>query len=95
MPAPNKVECSGENSSRHQNTGNSLHPHYDRQKTKAKKKALSEQRFEWVVRLIEEKGMQKAAVAIANHNARTILSILKSGEAYHPDGSQGDRLAVA
>ena len=60
-----------------------------------KKKALSEQRFEWVVRLIEEKGMQKAAVAIANHNARIILSILKSGETYHPDGSQNDRFAVA
>jgi hypothetical protein len=45
-------------------------------------------------RMISEKGMQKTAVAIANRNARTILSLLKSGDHYQPLGRQWPSEAV-
>ena len=64
------------------------HPCRERAKKKAKKKIITPGREEWMRRMIAEKGMQKTAVAIANRNARTILSLLKSGDHYQPLGQQ-------
>lgn len=60
-----------------------LHPFHSSTKKKSAKKLLSLHREAWIQRLIKEKGMQKTAVAIANHNARIVLSLLKSGETYN------------
>lgn len=45
-----------------------------------KEKSLS--RLKWLQRLVEDKGMQKAAVAFANRNARVIWALLKTGQNY-------------
>jgi transposase len=78
---------SGEKKSKRNAT---IHPFHGRTKKKSEKKLLSPHREEWVRRLINEKGMQKTAVAIANHNARIILSLLKSGGTYNLD-NEGQR----
>lgn len=43
-------------------------------------------REKWLIRLIEDKGVQKAAVAFANKNARIIWALLSSGQQYKPQG---------
>ena len=70
------------------------HPCRERAKKKAKKKIITPGREAWIRRMISEKGMQKTAVAIANRNARTILSLLKSGDHYQPLGRQWPSEAV-
>ena len=70
------------------------HPCRERAKKKAKKKIITPGREEWMRRMISEKGMQKTAVAIANRNARIILSLLKSGDHYQPLGQQWPSGAV-
>jgi transposase len=62
------------------------YPCRERTKKKAKKKTITPVREEWMRRMLTERGMQKTAVAIANRNARVILSLLKSGDHYHPLG---------
>jgi transposase len=49
-------------------------------RNEAKKK--NEERMAWLGRLVEEKGVQKAAVALAHRNARVIWALLKTGENY-------------
>ncbi len=66
-------------------TSNSPYPSRQRQKEKSPKKILSKQKEEWMLKLYDEKGTQKTAVAIANKNARMILAILKSGTTYQVD----------
>jgi len=39
-------------------------------------------RNKWLLRIKQERGYNKAAVALANKNARIILAMIKSGEAY-------------
>jgi len=36
----------------------------------------------WIQRLVNERGMNRATVALANKNARISMSLLLSGEAY-------------
>jgi hypothetical protein len=40
--------------------------------------------MEWLNRMIENKGMQKAAVAMANRNARVLWALIKTGTNYNP-----------
>lgn len=70
------------------------HPCRERVKKKAKKKTITPGREAWMRRMISEKGMQKTAVAIANRNARIILSLLKSGDHFQPLGQQWPAEAV-
>ena len=50
----------------------------------AQTKRKSASRMAWLGGLIEEKGMQKAAVAMANRNARVLWAMLKTGASYNP-----------
>ena len=62
-------------------------PCHKRKKVKVTAPKLLSQnvgRVAWVTRLLKEKCAQKAAVAIANKNARIIWSLLKSGQSYDP-----------
>jgi transposase len=67
---------------------NGLHPARQPQKecgTKKEtpKKEVPKRIREWIVRLCEEKGTQKAAVALANKNARIIWAITMSGKEFN------------
>lgn len=44
----------------------------------------SDPRSRWIQALVARRGRNKAAVAVANHNARIIYAMLASGEAYRP-----------
>jgi transposase len=66
-------------------TGNSQFPSRQRTKKVSEKKSMSKNREDWILKLYEEKGTQKTAVAIANKTARMILAILKSGNKYQHD----------
>lgn len=61
---------------------NPLMPARKRKKLMSMPKKQSPSRMEWMARLIEEKGVQKAAVALANRNARVLWALLKYGEEY-------------
>jgi transposase len=58
-----------------------------RNKTKAEQEKFhqSQARRQWLSRLIEEKGTQKAAVAMANKNARIAWVLLTKKVKYNPD----------
>jgi len=64
---------------------NALHPARKPVKTKSQKKSMSLKQEDWILRLVEEKGIQKAAVALANKTARMIWAISKSGNDYKHD----------
>lgn len=65
--------------------GNAQHPSRQQSKKKNEKKVMSKSREQWILKLYEEKGTQKTAVALANKTARMIHAILKSGGTYQPD----------
>jgi transposase len=52
------------------------------------KKKSSESRLLWMKKLIENKCIQKASVALANRNARVIWALLKSNQ--HYDSTRGE-----
>lgn len=56
-----------------------------RSKASVKKGKGSEERRNWLRRIIHEKGTQKAAVAFANKNARIVWALLVGGEEYKPE----------
>lgn len=77
---------------------NSQHPSRQRNKTKSAKKKISKNREDWILKLYEEKGTQKTAIALANKTARMILAILKSGTTYQHDlaySIQGKNIVTA
>jgi transposase len=57
-------------------------------------KPLSPRRL-WFNRLVEEKGAKKAAVALANKNARTIWAMLRYGTAFNESASAGIKAKAA
>jgi transposase len=48
----------------------------------ARAESKDDPRSRWLQRLIRERGKNKAAVALANKNARTIWALLAKGETY-------------
>ena len=81
-----KNECQEQISSVKMNTSKRSpeEPCRKRKKLSVGKKPKSEPKLEWLKRLVEEKGAQKAAVAMANRNARVIWALLKSKQDYDP-----------
>ena len=69
-----------------------LAPCRKRNKISLTKKTKSHSKMKWFKRLIEEKGIQKAAVAFANRNARLVWSLIKNREAYDPQ--RGELMSV-
>ncbi|MCX6125917.1 MAG: IS110 family transposase [Proteobacteria bacterium] len=76
------AEASDKNANPTEGRGNAQHPSRQRIKKKGEKKVMSKSREEWILKLYEEKGTQKTAVALANKTARMIHAILKSGGTY-------------
>lgn len=71
------------NSSEKLVTKTALSPARKRKKLSvSQQKPKSASRLEWLKRLIDEKGMQKAAVAMANRNARVLWALMKTGKNY-------------
>lgn len=48
----------------------------------AKLRKSKSHRHDWIINLTEKKGINRVAVAIANHNVRVLWAMLKSGENY-------------
>jgi transposase len=65
------------------------HPGRKRKKFVSRAKDKSQSRLEWLHRLVKEKGTQKAAVALANRNARVIWALLKTKQSYDPKRGGG------
>lgn len=62
---------------------NAPHPSRQPEKKKSNRKEMSNSYEEWIIKLHDEKGTQKTAVAIANKTARIIHAVMKSGSRYN------------
>ena len=79
------VSAPNRNANSIEGKGTAQHPSRQRIKKKGEKKVMSKSREQWILKLYEEKGTQKTAVALANKTARMIHAILRSGGTYQHD----------